>query len=219
MLPIYSSKPQINQSESGLDSLKQQITRYLCLYPHAGLMLKLAIIDPPSVESVVGMLKALDKDKEFNVLGIELSIFRTKSVSEDWIEIEDKSINDGMLAKVKGERSLSFRLNIDNKAKPYDRIINELSQEQHLLVIFDPNEVKVETRQNNKLLHIHPLCVPKVYTYDAIDEKVEISPANEGGLFSTYSKIIERLNEHPSSFSHTGTYFHTPLKNRLMTAY
>lgn len=212
MLPIYSSKPQINQSESGLDSLKQQITRYLCLYPHAGLMLKLAIIDPPSVESVVGMLKALDKDKEFNVLGIELSIFRTKSVSEDWIEIEDKSINDGMLAKVKGERSLSFRLNIDNKAKPYDRIINELSQEQHLLVIFDPNEVKVETRQNNKLLHIHPLCVPKVYTYDAIDEKVEISPANEGGLFSTYSKIIERLNEHPSSFSHTGTYFHTPLK-------
>ena len=62
------------------------------------------------------------------------------------------------------------------------------------------------------ILHIHPLCVPKVYTYDAIDEKVEISPANEGGLFSTYSKIIERLNEHPSSFSHTGTYFHTPLK-------
>ncbi len=61
-------------------------------------------------------------------------------------------------------------------------------------------------------MHIHPLCVPKVYTYDAIDEKVEISPANEGGLFSTYSKIIERLNEHPSSFSHTGTYFHTPLK-------
>lgn len=212
MLPIYSSKPQINQSENGLDSLKQQITRYLCLYPHAGLMLKLAIIDPPSVESVVGMLKALDRDKEFNVLGIELSIFRTKNVSEDWIEIEDKSINDGMLAKFKGERSLSFRLNIDNKAKPYERIINELSQEQHLLVIFDPNEVKVETRQNNKLLHIHPLCVPKVYTYDAVDEKVEISPANEGGLFSTYSKIIERLNEHPSSFSHTGTYFHTPLK-------
>ncbi|WP_443712162.1 DNA translocase FtsK [Ruminococcus bicirculans (ex Wegman et al. 2014)] len=31
-------------------------------------------------------------------------------------------------------------------------------------------------------------------------------------MFSTYSKIIERLNEHPSSFSHTGTYFHTPLK-------
>lgn len=212
MLPIYSSKPQINQSENGLDSLKQQITRYLCLYPHASLMLKLAIIDPPSVESVVDMLKALDKDKEFNVLGIELSIFRTKNVSEDWIEIEDKSINDGMLAKVKGERSLSFRLNIDNKAKSYDRIISELSQEQHLLVIFDPNEVKVETRQNNKLLQIHPLCVPKVYTYDAVDERVEISPANEGGLFSTYSKIIERLNEHPSSFSHTGTYFHTPLK-------
>ena len=62
MPPVYSNQPQINQSENGVDNLKQQITRYLCLYPHAGMMLKLTIVDPPSVETVVAMLKALIRE-------------------------------------------------------------------------------------------------------------------------------------------------------------
>lgn len=211
MLPVYSNQSQINQSESGIDTLKQQIIRYLCLYPHAGMMLKLAVVDPPSVELVVAMLKTLNSDKEFNISGIEVSVFRTKEVPNDWIEIEDESLNDGMLGKVKGKRSLNFKLKIANQRYSYSQILSELSQ-QHILVIFDPNEVKIETTQNNKHIHIHPLCVPKIYNYNPIEEKVEIRPASEGGIFTTYSSIIEKLNEHPSAFSHTGTYFHTPLK-------
>lgn len=212
MLPIYSNQPQINQSESGVDTLKQQIVRYLCLYPHAGMMLKLAIIDPPSVEVVVAMLKALNGDKDFNISGIDVSVYRTKEVPNDWIEIEDESLNDGMLGKVKGKRSLKFRLKIMDQRRSYNQILSDLSQQQHLLVLFDPNEVKIETAQNNKHIHIHPLCVPKVYKYNPLDENVEIRPASEGGIFTVYSSIIEKLNEHPSAFSHTGTYFHTPLK-------
>lgn len=34
-MPVYSTNKQINQSENGIDSLKQSIIRYLCLYPHA----------------------------------------------------------------------------------------------------------------------------------------------------------------------------------------
>lgn len=212
MLPIYSNQAQINQSENGIDILKQQIIRYLCLYPHAGMMLKLAIIDPPSVEVVVAMLKALNNDKEFNISGIEVSIYRTKEVSNDWIEIEDDSLNDGMLGKVKGKRSLNFKLKISDQRRSYTQILSELSQQQHMLVIFDPNEVKIETAQNSKHIHLHPLCVPKIYKYDPVDEKVDIRPASEGGIFTVYSSIIEKLNEQPSTFSHTGTFFHTPLK-------
>ena len=212
MLPIYSNQPQINQSENGVDTLKQQIIRYLCLYPHAGMMLKLAVIDPPSVAAVVDMLKALNSDKEFNIDGIEVSIYRTKEVTSDWIEIDDDALNDGMLGKVKGKRSLNFKLRIADQRRSYTQILSEIPQQQHLLVIFDPNEVKIETAQNSKHIHLHPLCVPKVYKYDPVDEKVEIRPASEGGIFTVYSSIIEKLNEQPSAFSHTGTFFHTPLK-------
>lgn len=212
MLPIYSNQPQINQSENGVDTLKQQIVRYLCLYPHAGMMLKLSVIDPPSVAAVVDMLKALNSDKEFNIDGIEVSIYRTKEVTSDWIEIDDDSLNDGMLGKVNGKRSLNFKLRIADQRRSYTQILSEIPQQQHLLVIFDPNEVKIETAQNSKHIHLHPLCVPKVYKYDPVDEKVEIRPASEGGIFTVYSSIIEKLNEQPSAFSHTGTFFHTPLK-------
>lgn len=211
-LPVYSNQPQINQSENGVDSLKQQIIRYLCLYPHAGMMLKLTVIDPPSVETVVAMLKALNSDKDFNISGIEVNIFRTKEVPDDWIEIEDESLNDGMLGKYKGKRDLTFKLKIASKKYPYSQILSEIQQQQHLAIVFDPNEVKIDIAQNSKHIHIHPLCIPKIYKYNPVDEEIEIRPASEGGIFTTYASIIEKLNEHPSAFSHTGTYFKTPLK-------
>ena len=189
MLPVYSNVPQINQSESGIDTLKQAVIRYLCLYPHAGMMLKLCVIDPPSVEVIVSMLKALNNDKEFNINGIEVSILHTKEVPASWIEIDDNSLNDGMLGKVKGKRSLRFRLRISHRKCTYNMAINDITQEQHLIIIFDPNEVKIETAQNNRQIHIHPLCVPKIYKYNPIDEKVEIRPASEGGIFTVYARI------------------------------
>ena len=219
MLPVYSNVPQINQSESGIDTLKQAIIRYLCLYPHAGMMLKLCVIDPPSVEVIVSMLKALNNDKEFNINGIEISIFHTKEVPTSWIEIDNDSLNDGMLGRIKGQRSLNFKLTIAHHKYSYSKILGEISREQHMLIIFDPNEVKIETAQNNRQIHIHPLCVPKVYKYNPIDEKVEIRPASEGGIFTVYASIIEKLNEHPSTFSHTSTSFYTPLKRETYDAF
>ncbi|MCR5205953.1 MAG: hypothetical protein K6E47_12985 [Lachnospiraceae bacterium] len=212
ILPVYSNTPQINQSENGIDTLKQAIVRYICLYPHAAMLLRIAIIDPPSVEVIISMLKALNADKEFNIEGIELTIFRTKRVSSSWVEIEDDSLNDGMLGRYKGKRSLNFRLKITNKSLPYNRILEEIKTDQHLVIVFDPNEVRIETAQNSKNIHIHPLCVPKIYKYNPINEEVEIRPASEGGIFTIYSSIIEKLNEHPSTFSHTGTFFRTPLR-------
>lgn len=212
IVPIYSTNKQINQSESGIDALKQSIIRYLCLYPHAGMMLKLCIIDPPSVELMGSMLKKLNSDREFNISGIDLSIYRTKESTSDWIEINDDSMNDGMLGQVKGKRSLNFRMKIVNKKMPYTKILGEIGNDQHMMVIFDPNEVKTEVVKNNRQIHIHPLCIPKVYQYNPVEEEVLIRPANEGDVFSTYGSIVEKLNEHPSSFSHTSSVFNTPLK-------
>lgn len=212
LLPVYSNVPQVNQSESGIEALKQSIVRYICLYPHAAMMLRLCFIDPPSVEVIASMLKALNMDKEFNISGLEVTIFRTKEIPSSWVEIDDDSLNNGVLGEYKGKRSLRFKLKIINKRRSYNQILSDIKTEEHLIVIFDPNEVKIDTAQNSRQVHIHPLCIPKIYNYNPIEEEVEIRPASEGGIFTIYSSIIEKLNEHPSTFSHTSTFFKTPLK-------
>jgi hypothetical protein len=213
-IPVYSTKPQINDSSTGMELVKQGVIRYMCLYPHSSMMLRACFVNPPSVEAVIGMLKSLDKDKEFSAfgsVGIDLTIFRTKEASASWVELEDKSLNDGMLVRVRGKRNGSFNLSIENKELSYDEIIKRLSREQHLIVIFDPNEKKIEAARNNQNIHIHPLCVPKVYEYKKLTERVNIRPANEGELFADYTSIVEKLYNQPSAFGRRNVFDNSPI--------
>ena len=214
-IPIYSSTPQISDSKAGMDVVCQNIVRYMCLYPHSSMMLHLSFINPPSVELVVAMLKRLDKNKDFSSfgqVGIDLTIYRTKETSSDWIEIQDKALNEGMLGKIKGKNSERFYLSVKNKCMTYSEIINDISKEQHLVIIFDPNERNIEIAKNDRNIHIHPLCVPKVYEYNKMRGDVRVRAANEGGVFSNYATIIEKLYEQPSTFGHRNVFVNTPLK-------
>ncbi|MEG6521382.1 FtsK/SpoIIIE domain-containing protein [Desulfotomaculum sp. 1211_IL3151] len=214
-LPVYSTKPQINEGETGMEAVQQGIIRYMCLYPHSSMMLRITLINPPTVEAVVDMLKRLDKDKEFAAfgsVGIDLSIYRTKEASSDWMEIQDKSLNEGMLGKIKGKKSGRFNLSIVNQKLSYTEIICRLNREQHLLVVFDPNEKQIDLARNSRHIHIHPLCVPKVYEYNRIQGSVRIRPANEGGIFADYAGILEKLREQPSSFGHRSVFMNSPLQ-------
>lgn len=214
-LPVYSTKSQINEGETGMEAVQQSIIRYMCLYPHSSMMLRITFINPPNLEAVVNMLKRLDKDKEFAAfgsVGIDLSIYRTKEASSDWMEIQDKSLNDGMLGKIKGKKTGRFNLSIVNKKLTYPEIISKLNREQHLLVVFDPNEKQIDLARNSRQIHIHPLCIPKVYEYNRIQGTVRIRPANEGGIFADYAGILEKLREQPSSFGHRSVFVNSPLQ-------
>ena len=214
-MPIYSTKPQINDNNAGLDAIRQAIVRYMCLYPHSSMMLRVSFINPPSVDAIVTMLKKLDKDKEFSAfgdVGVDLTIYRTKETSSEWVELEDKALNEGMLGRVRGRRSGKFSLSIRNKSLTYQEIIKQISREQHIVVIFDPNEKEIDIARNSRNIHIHPLCVPKVYEYNKMRGDVKIRPANEGGIFADYASIIEKLYEQPSTFGHRNVFVNSPLK-------
>lgn len=220
-LPVYSTKPQINDSSTGLDSVHQGIIRYMCLYPHSSMMLRVSIINPPTVDSVVTMLKKLDRDKEFSAfgkVGVDLTIYRTKETSPDWIELEDKALSEGMLGKVKDKRSGSFNLSIKNRCLSYSDILQRITREQHIVVIFDPNEREIDIARNSRNIHIHPLCVPKVYEYNKMQGSVKIRAANEGGIFADYASIIEKLYEQPSTFGHRNVFVNSPLKQETYKA-
>ena len=220
-VPVYSTKPQVSSNVSGLDSVRREIIRYMCLYPHSSMMLRICFINPPSVDSVVDILKKLDKDKEFasyGNVGIDLSIYRTKETPSDWVELKDKAINDGMLGKVKGRKSGSFNLSIKNKCLTYQEILKDISKEQHIIVIFDPNEKEIGVAKNSRNIHIHPLCVPKVYEYNKMRGDVKIRAANEGGIFADYASIVERLYDQPSALGHRNVFENSPLKKETYTA-
>lgn len=218
-LPVYSLEKQINQSESGENEIKSSLIRYLCLYPHAGMMLRTCFIDPPSVEFVVTLLKNLNNDKEFIIEGIEVSIYRTKETSHDWVEIDNDSLNEGMLGRVKGRDDLNFKFNIHNEKVTYEDITKKLKCQYHIVILFDPNEVKMGLTENDKLVHINPLCVPKIYKFNPMNDEIEIRPSNEGGIFSDYSNIIEKLRDNQvSMFRHTSVFFKTPLKKETYDA-
>ena len=214
-IPIYSTKPQISDSGAGLEAVRQSVIRYMCLYPHASMMLRISFINPPTVEAVVDMLKRLDRDKEFSAfgdVGIDLSIFRTKETSSDWIELEDKTLNEGILGKVRGRKHSTFNLSIRNRCMSYSEILNEINREQHIIVVFDPNEREISNARNSRTVHIHPLCVPKVYEYNKMRGNVKIRAANEGGIFADYASILEKLYEQPSTFGHRNVFVNSPLK-------
>lgn len=214
-MPIYSTRPQISDSNAGLEAVRQSIVRYMCLYPHACMMLRIGFINPPTVEAVVDMLKRLDRDKEFAAfgdVGIDLTIFRTKETSSDWIELEDKALNEGMLGKIRGHKRSTFNLSIRNRCMSYPEILNEITREQHIIVVFDPNEREISNARNSRTVHIHPLCVPKVYEYNKMRGDIKIRAANEGGIFADYASILEKLYEQPSTFGHRNVFVNSPLK-------
>lgn len=214
-MPIYSTRPQIGDSNAGLEAVRQSIIRYMCLYPHASMMLRISFINPPTVEAVVDMLKRLDRDKEFAAfgdVGIDLTIFRTKETSSDWIELKDKALHEGMLGRVRGHKHSTFNLSIRNRCMSYPEILDEIAREQHIIVVFDPNEREISNARNSRTVHIHPLCVPKVYEYNKMRGNVKIRAANEGGIFADYASILEKLYEQPSTFGHRNVFVNSPLK-------
>lgn len=221
-MPVYSTKPQISDNGAGLDSVRRSIIRYMCLYPHSSMMLRISFVNPPSVDSVVTMLRKLDGDKEFAAfgnVGIDLSIYRTKETSSDWMELEDKALNEGMLGKIKGRRNGSFNLSIKNRCLTYPEVLQRITKEQHIIVIFDPNEKEIDIARNSRNVHIHPLCIPKVYEYNKMQGIVKIRAANEGGMFADYASIIEKLYEQPSTFGHRNVFVNSPLKKETYESF
>ena len=212
-LPIYSTQPQINEGNSGIEIVKQSVVRYMCLYPHASMMLRITFVNPPSVENVIAMLKKLDAERDISSFGVDISIYRTKEAPSHWVEITDKSLQEGLLGKIKNGKNMHFSLNIKNETIDYDKLLLELGKKkQHLVVIFDPNEKEIRTAKSERYNHIHPLCVPMVYQYNPFKDEVDIRPSNEGGIFSYYSSILEKLNEHSSSFAHTSIFSRSPIR-------
>lgn len=210
-LPIYSSENFINQSIDGLEVIKNSIKKFISVYKHSKIGLKIGLINPPDLDNILKMFNDLIPSE---IQGLQIDIFKTKETSYSWSNLENI---DEDLVKLFSD-SNRYVLKIHNEILSFSKLEAKFKKNPyHLLVLFDPSnrsitEIKSESRAN---LKIHPLCIPKVFYFDPVTEKLSIIPATSGNIFSNHHDLVARLNDRPKGWHNTVESNLEPLKENL----
>ncbi|WP_214849125.1 FtsK/SpoIIIE domain-containing protein [Exiguobacterium sp. s193] len=201
-LPMYSSEQQVNQAKDGLQAIEKGILKYLNVYPHSSIGLRIAFINPPDIQTALNQLKELIASNRLS--GAYLEIYKTKDTANSWANLED--ISENIMNKFSMSKENNFRLKVNFNIESYDSIIDKVNNNNfHIVVLFDPSKKTVtdSIRENKLNLKIHPLCVPRVFNYDPVTDKLDIIPSSEGNIFSDHHELIARLNDRPRSWHNT----------------
>lgn len=211
-LPVFSAKQLIDDSYSNSNEIISILNKYIALYPHSCLNIKIAFVNPPSVDLIAKVLNQFDQ-VEREEYSFDILILKTRASSRDWVTIDEDTLNAGIFGKLKNEHTNVLNLKVIDKEIDYTNITDYLENDRHLLFMFDPNEKKIEMSTNVGNMHISPLCVPKVYEYNPIQNTRKISAADSETIFSLYTIIIEKIKDQTgASIRHSKVYTYSPLK-------
>ncbi|MED1947215.1 MULTISPECIES: FtsK/SpoIIIE domain-containing protein [Brevibacillus] len=201
-LPLYSSEQQVNQATDGLQVIENSLTKFMKVYPHSSFGVRVAFVNPPSVKHVLDMYKKMLQNKDINLQGAHIHIYKTKETPENWASFDE--VDDIIHKKFALSNDPNFSVKIDISVVSFKNLVDSIkSTHFHAVVIFDPCGKSVSNMRRNPLLKIHPLCIPKVFEYDPIADRVEILPASDGNIFSDHHDLIARLNDKPQGWHHT----------------
>lgn len=210
-LPLYSNDDFVNQSSDGLDTIKNSFKKFISVYKHSKVGLKVAFINPPDLESLFKLFTDLIP---FEITGLHIDIFKTKDTPSSWADIDN--IDEDLLKLFSSNNN--YTLKIHNNLTTYDRLNSKFKKNPyHLVTLFDPSkrsisEVKAESRLN---LKIHPLCIPKIFQYDPVSNVLEIVPATTGNMFTDHHELVARLNDRPKGWHNTVISNLEPLKENI----
>lgn len=200
-LPCYQEESPHFAGEEGQDKLLRIIRKFLVLYPHAKKNLRICLVDPPELSSLLEHLSSDIISEELPIDGLELMVVRTLdrplSLGSDDQQLE-------AIAAVFGAEDLPrFTLNIRQEKTTYSDILEQLRQSPvHMLAIFDPSRSEVGQFVSRETGFVHPLVLPKQFQYDPIEDTLVITPAATGDLFDLYYSLQNRLNN-----ALTGSHF------------
>lgn len=212
-LPIYSNENYVNQSIDGLDIIKRSIEKFLSVYRHSKIGLRVAFINPPDVKGIVKLFSDLISSE---LSGLHIDIFRTKETPYSWADTEN--IDEDILKLFSNNDRFSLKINTD--ITQLDKLSEKLEKSSyHIVSLFDPSkrsvtEIKTENRLN---LKIHPLCIPKIFNYDPLTDKLEIVPASTGNIFTEHHELVARLNDRPKGWHNTVVSNLEPVKKYLQS--
>ncbi|MFC7366297.1 MULTISPECIES: FtsK/SpoIIIE domain-containing protein [Bhargavaea] len=211
-LPIYSNDYYVKQSTDGLKTIQSSVMKFLSVYPHSSIGLRVAFIDPPSVKDTLNIFK--DMILKVQLVGLQIDIYKTKESPYFWGDTEDV---DEDYIKVFRD-SDNFSLNVQSETKNLKKVLGQIKKKPyHIISVFDPSiktisEVRTENKSN---LKVHPLCIPKMFSYDPITDMLEILPTNQGDIFTVYNDLVAKLNDKPKGWQNTVVSNLEPVKEEL----
>lgn len=189
-LPIYvpSEKASIGTNAEIWNHLT---TKFLTAHPHASQRIRISVVDPIRPGHLLDHLIKLADDGRIQGCEVEFVYIQTdrETVLKGSEERDDVIETFGPDS---GDRR--FRIKISEYSS-YGDYRSELDDApKHLLLINDHSTPTVREFERDQNVTIHPLYVPKVFGYNAFDERIEMRSSPEGGIFSKYQDLINNLN-------------------------
>lgn len=167
---------------------------------------KFSLFDPPAKNrfrlSVVDplrpgqLLDAIDAAAENGAIGgceVELAYINTENKGP----LYGSRNTEGLIDRFgPSEDGSNFDVVVLERYNSYDEYVSDhLAQSpKHVTLINDRSLPKIEEFERDRDIEVHPFHVPKVFSYDEFNDRIDIHPSPEGYLFSEYQNLVNSLN-------------------------
>lgn len=195
-LPLFSEPAARLHGSDGCRALVALAERFLRLQPHAGQGLRITLIDPPLIsELLAGLITLANPMEPERTVPVHLRVYRTRTAPEPSADEQDAM--DALSAEL-SESGGSLHLDA-NRRSPED-IAGELRRHPaHLIAVFDPAAARDLTVNVVDPPPLNPLVLPRVYRYNAFDDRIDAVPAGTGGPFGAYHDLFCTLLARPTT--------------------
>lgn len=190
-LPVYT---EVEQANAGSNEYLWEyiIEKFSAAYPPSARHLKLSVVNPiDPVDVLTDIVDIADSGQiagatvEFAYVGQEQEPLLGKATSA-----QEESIIELFGS---GEESGDFTIKT-TEHHDFEGYARSLADKpQHFIVVNDKSRFYVEEFERDFDTAIHPLYVPKEFDYDSFEDEIQISPSNEGELFSEYQNLTNQL--------------------------
>ncbi len=195
-LPLFAEPGTRQAVRFRARALSQIAERLLRVMPHASLGLRVLLVDPPSVAGALEFLLDLRStiDGESRV-PLHVIVARTRVIGEATDE-EEETLEG--LARDLQEAHGSLR--VAPLAKSLKDVASRMSSEPaHLCAVFDPGESKDIKLGVVAPPLLSPLVLPRAYSYDAFDDRLDVVAAGTAVEFESYHQLFCELTDTPRS--------------------
>lgn len=193
-LPLFAepgSKQAVRFRSRALEHVAKRLLRVM---PHASLGLQVVLVDPPSVagalEHMVELKSTLDGE---TLVPLHVTIVRTRAVGDP---TEEEELTLELIARDLQEARGT--LAVAPNCKSLRDVAAQLrGAPMHLCVVFDPGEGKDLKLGVSTPPLLSPLVLPRAYTYDQFDDRLDVVIAGTAPEFDSYQKLFCELTDTP----------------------
>jgi hypothetical protein len=194
-LPTYENDTNRYLGADGVEFLATALNLWIKHAPYSRHQLRVALIDPPDIKSVLETLTDFLADEQST--SIILDVFQTRvHPSGTHFSSVDFAGADYQVTELLQKGRLVVRF--PRLANVEDIEAQLASRPVHLCFAFDQGEFELDNAPRSKDLIVSPLVITYQYEYNMILKRGTISPSTdteEQGIFSNFHFLIRRISD------------------------